>query len=193
MTLRGTLSVTVVVVKDEAAVLRRYLDDGEDELMASRDGADEAEAAWSPAKGEWSILQCVEHVVLAEEYLLTRLESGRREPAEISPARADMILDRGADRTNRMESPEAGRPKGRFRTLAAAVAAFRAVRSRTKELIDRKEDCLRLLITDHPIIRGPVNCFEIVLMMSVHPKRHAAQIESIRESFARSRHALQVR
>jgi hypothetical protein len=45
-------------------------------------------------------------------------------------------------------------------------------------------DDLRFWLTDHPLIPGPVNCYEILLMMSVHPVRHAEQIAEIRAALA---------
>ena len=37
-------------------------------------------------------------------------------------------------------------------------------------------DDLRCWVTDHPLIPGPVTCYETLGMMAAHPKRHAQQI-----------------
>jgi hypothetical protein len=41
------------------------------------------------------------------------------------------------------------------------------------------QEDLRCKITSHPII-GKVNCYEMLLMIAVHPHRHAKQIEEIK-------------
>ena len=86
-----------------------------------------------------------------------------------------------------MESPEVGRPHGRFRSLQEAVANFSEVRTRTVNWVNGLERDPRSWLTDHPLIQGLVNCVEILLTMCVHPRRHSEQIKLIRGSFARSR------
>jgi hypothetical protein len=38
----------------------------------------------------------------------------------------------------------------------------------------------RQMITDHPLIEGPVTCAETLVMIAAHPARNAKQIEEIR-------------
>jgi hypothetical protein len=61
----------------ERKVLVEDLDHGERVLMECLAGATQHEAEWCPSHGAWSILQCLEHLVLSEEDLLTRLEKAQ--------------------------------------------------------------------------------------------------------------------
>ncbi len=150
-------------------------------------GVDERMAARKPAPEAWSILECVEHLVAAEEFLLGRMLAARTaESASVDSARESRILKRGVDRTARMESPPVARPCGRYLHLRDAVASFSAVRTRTIEWVVGQEGDLRSPITDHPLIPGPVNCREMLLIISVHPRRHAEQIQEIRAAFERA-------
>jgi hypothetical protein len=176
-----------MLASEKQEILTR-LEEGQKALALALDGVDAEEAAWKPVTREWSILECVEHLVVAEEFLFSRLEAAR--PASgvvLDRAREAAILSRGLDRSTRMESPEVGRPHGRFCSLQEAVANFSEVRTRTVDWVNGLERDPRSWLTDHPIIRGPVNCYEILLIISVHPRRHSEQIKLVRSSFARSR------
>jgi len=176
------------MLEPERREILAHLEEGWKALALALDGVDEAEAAWKPGTRQWSILECVEHLVLSEDFLFSRLEVAR--PAAgvvLDRAREAAILSRGLDRSTPMESPEVGRPHRRFQALPEAVAGFSEVRARTVDWVNRLDRDPRSWLTDHPIIRGPVNCYEILLTISMHPRRHSEQINLIRSSFARSR------
>jgi hypothetical protein len=141
----------------------------------------EGVARRTPKSGGWSILQCMEHMVGSERYLLSRLllATAADRPEE-NRAREAKIAAIAADRSRRIEAPEMVRPTGRFSSLSEALAAFDAARA---EVIHWVEGCTgdpRQLLTDHPMIPGPVTCYETLLLIAAHPGRHAKQIEGIR-------------
>jgi hypothetical protein len=149
--------------------------------MAAVEGVDDLEARRKPSSKSWSILECIEHLAMAEEVMLSRIEAAQptAEPSS-NPAREAGILAHGADRSRRMESPEVARPSGRFKTLAEAVAAYSAVRARTLEWVNSEHGDPHSWIAIHPLIPTPLNCYEMLLVMAMHPRRHAAQIREIR-------------
>jgi hypothetical protein len=51
---------------------------GREALQAALDGVDEQLAVCSPGPGRWSILECVEHLAVAEEFLFSRLTKASR-------------------------------------------------------------------------------------------------------------------
>jgi hypothetical protein len=159
------------------------LQTGRDALIATLDGVDEPLAAQKPAPDAWSILECVEHVAVVEQLLLSRLTSAvRAETSHENRMREAMIAARGADRSRPIESPETARPRNRFGSLREALAAFDSARGETLRFLDGFSGDLRFCVTDHPVIPGPVNCFEILLLSSIHPARHAKQIAEVRSS-----------
>jgi hypothetical protein len=158
---------------------------GRDALCNALAGVDEPLAIRRPGTGRWSILECVEHVAVAEQFLLSRLTKATRSGhSHANPAREAIMLDRGLDRTRPGESPEAARPNGRFQSVKEALSFFDAVRAETVQFVEGFSDDLRSWLTDHPLIPGPVNCREILLLMSIHLRRHAKQIEEIRAALA---------
>jgi len=157
------------------------LNRGHAALQRALEGVDESLAARTPPQEGWSILECVEHVVVSEQYLLTRLAIAQ--PSSTLPAgreREARIAARAADRTRPIAAPAASEPRGRYATLHDAVAAFEAARRETIGFLERFEGDLRGWTTDHPLFPGPVTCYETVLMMAAHPGRHAEQIVEMR-------------
>ena len=169
--------------EQEKQELLRALKEGQDALRASLAGVDDALARRKPASGGWSILECVEHVAVAERFLLSRLTGASRseQPPE-NRARETWLAARAADRSRPIESPEAGRPAGRFESLSEALRDFDRARAETVRFVEKFADQMRFRLTDHPLIPGPVNCMEILLLVTAHPARHAKQIAEIRAS-----------
>lgn len=158
---------------------------GRDALGKALDGIDERMAVRQPGPGRWSVLECVEHLAIAEQLLLSRLTSAvRSDGSHPNPAREAKILERGLDRTTSVQASEAGRPHGRFRNLDEALSFFDSVRTETVRFVEGFSGDPRCWLTSHPLIPGPVNCYEILLLMSIHPVRHARQIGEIRAALA---------
>jgi hypothetical protein len=166
-------------VEDRNEILEN-LKSGSEALAEALTGISEENARRSPNAGRWSILECVEHVAAAEEYLLNEICHARRSEAPmINIAREAAIVDRGMNRARRIEAPEVARPRNRFATLKEAHEHFETTRKKTVRFV---EDCLddpRSMIANHPIV-GTANNYEILLMMAIHPHRHAEQIREIR-------------
>jgi DinB superfamily len=169
------------MLESEKREILAALETGSGALRAALAGIDERAAARKPGPASWSILECVEHLAVSERFLLSRLTSASRSGESHENRRREAVIaERGLDRTRRTESPEAGRPGGRFASLTEALSAFDAARAETIRFVEGFGDDLRLWITDHPSIPGPVNCHEMLLIISVHPARHARQITEIR-------------
>jgi hypothetical protein len=158
------------------------LEQGSTALLKALDGVTEGMAERSPAPGRWSILGCVEHLVLSEEYLFQQIVSADRSNAPLINERREALMPvRGLDRSRTMECPPAGCPSGLFTKLPEAVERFLALRERTSQFVRDNQADLRCWITTHPIM-GTVNCHEMLLSIAVHTLRHVQQIEEIKAS-----------
>jgi hypothetical protein len=168
---------------EERARLLAELESGRKALLDVLSGVTEEVAARRPAPERWSVIECVEHLAIAEDYLFSQIAASCCSDAPTlsmpSRNREALILSRGVDRTRPVQSPEGGRPTGRFATLREAVQYFLASRERTVRFVENCREDLRSKLTSHPII-GTVNCYENLLMMAVHPLRHSKQIEEIK-------------
>jgi uncharacterized damage-inducible protein DinB len=166
----------------EKQSLFETLNNGRDALETALAGVDDAMASRKPPSGGWSILECVEHMVLSEQYLLSRLRIAQFSTDPPHPSREARIAARAADRSRPIEAPSASQPTGRYPGLGEALDAFDAVRAETLEYVENLNDDPRSLTTDHPLFPGPVTCYETLLMMAAHPARHAQQILEIRRA-----------
>ena len=172
----------------EKQQLLRALRDGREVLGASLAGLDEKLAARKPANGGWSVRECVEHVVNVEEYLLGRLRAATEIPQpQENPKREAKIAAYAADRTRKIEAPPLSHAHGRFAAVPEALAAFDVARAGVMGWLEPFGGDLRCWVTDHPLVPGPVTCYETLVMIAAHPKRHAEQIEEIRKELAGGR------
>jgi hypothetical protein len=163
--------------EQERASLLNQLDQGRADLLRTLQGVTEEMAARSPTPQRWSILQCVEHLAISEEYLLTQtLAAWAVDAPMVNEKREGAIAERGPDRAYPIPAPAVALPSDRYSSLDTAVKSFLAARERTIQFVRGFSGDLRAQITTHPIF-GTVNCYENLLIIAVHPIRHAKQIE----------------
>jgi hypothetical protein len=167
---------------DRQALLQN-LEQGQQELLEALRGVSEDLVVRIPAPGSWSVLQCIEHVAVSEGYLFERLTVSRALGSpKVDEPREESIVVRGLDRTKNVRSPDAAEPTV-LRPLPMRSGTFRASRDRTIQFVRNCNEDLRAKVTDHPLI-GVLNCHELLLIMSVHPRRHARQVEEVRSALS---------
>jgi hypothetical protein len=167
---------------DERQQLLADLAKGRIFLFAALEGVTDHLAKRRPASGKWSVLECVEHVAVAEDFLFGQIVAATQTHSEttmVDARREALIVERSLDRTKQISAPESLLPIGRFQTIADAVQSFVVSRDRTIRFVENNREDLRCKLTSHPIA-GKVNCYEVLLLMATHPHRHAKQIEEIR-------------
>ena len=167
----------------EKLEVRHKLQAGRDAVHEAVAGLDEAVARRKPSAQQWSILECVEHMIESERYLLTRLHAAELSEQPFEKSRREQKLALlAADRTRRIEAPERVHPKGNFETLREALTAFDETRADVVRWVENCAGDPRRMITDHPLIVGPVTCMETLVMIAAHPARHAKQILECRHN-----------
>ena len=155
---------------------------GRDALLEAVAGLSEAQLQFRPRPESWSIADCVEHLAIAEDRLFALVAQGAAKPDGVSldPAKDDRMVRAVVDRSRKFAAPPAMRPAGRFASVAEAAAKFRDSRER---VIDYARDCqddLRHRFMMHPVL-GEIDCYRCLLLLALHPARHAAQIEKIKQ------------
>jgi uncharacterized damage-inducible protein DinB len=169
----------------ERRIMLRLLAEGSDALRSAVDGIDGPEAARKPADFSWSVLDCLEHVAVTESALFAGIRNATPAGApQHNPEREAKISNRALDRGRFIAAPEIVVPAGRFATAAEALAAFQSARAETVRWVETFQDDPRKWLTTHPMVRTPVNCWEMLLMIALHPTRHALQIATTRAAIA---------
>jgi DinB superfamily len=179
----STIPGTASGIEVEKAILLETLRRGGEAFLHSVVGVSEATSRLRPAESRWSVLECAEHVAVAEEVMLA-LVTGKRKPRNAEePKRDGRILRSGTDRSMRFDASDQSRPRGRFSTLAEAVAHFQMVRERTLRLVQETSEDLRATEVTHPHhVVGVISTYECLLLMGSHAQRHALQIEEVKSS-----------
>jgi hypothetical protein len=126
----------------------------------------------------WSVLECLEHVVAVEERHFAWLTSAEEIVSARDADKELRLFSIMRSRLNKVETPEAFVPRGRFATVEPAVAAFETARARMVEVVRAKGDAIYAVGVTHPYF-GDVNGAELVQLADGHARRHAEQIREI--------------
>jgi DinB superfamily len=177
----STLPNTIATSPAEKEMLLALLRESRQRFLRSFAGVSDKQSRCRPAEGQWSILDTVEHLTVAETRMLRRLKDPRFPRSADAPNREEALLHGVADRSRKMESPEGALPTGRFANLEEAAAQFQAARLSTILFVEQSNENLRATGVRHPLV-GEVSTFEMLIIMAKHAERHALQIEEIKSS-----------
>jgi uncharacterized damage-inducible protein DinB len=179
----STLPNTVATSRAEKETLLALLRESRQRFLASFAGVTEEESRRRPAEGSWSVLDTVEHLTAAETVMLRLLKNPRSPRPADAPNRETFFLERLGTRNRKVETPESGRPTGRFASLEEARARFETIRAGTIGFVEQNEEDLRATEVAHPHpLVGKVSTHEMVIIIAKHAERHALQIEEIKNS-----------
>ena len=149
-------------------------------------------AQWSfkPAPNVWSVAECAEHIVLAEDFLFTTAQQIMKTPAVERPESSNEAQDRKIalmveDRSQKATAPEPITPSGRFATPEAAAREFTRLRDRNLAYARSISDELRTHVTKGPL--GTMDAYQFLLLMAVHSARHTEQIREVESNAAYSK------
>jgi DinB superfamily len=162
--------------------LLRLLTASRKKLLESAEGLTDEQARMRPAEDRWTVLECVEHVGLVEDVMfsaVTTKMAPEEPPADRS--REQEIIRRATNRSQKIGAPEIVSPGGKFATLSEALEHFERSRARTIEYVESCDSDLRSVAATHPVL-GKATGQEFMLILALHPARHALQILELREA-----------
>jgi hypothetical protein len=170
------------VLSEPAVRITAALSESSRDLHHSLASISDADAVRRPDPRRWSVLDCVEHLVLAERGLLSRIVAAAPgEPLPEDSAREARAVGAVVNRSRSADAPEPARPAGRFPTLAHALEQFDTAREATLHFAREHRDDLALRAVMHPFF-GILSGEEMLLVMCGHVRRHTDQIREIREA-----------
>jgi uncharacterized damage-inducible protein DinB len=134
-----------------------------------------------PSENAWSVVDCVEHIVIAEKAWHVRLQG--RQPAKEPIDRAkDDFVNRVAVRSEKRSAPERAQPKSKYTTLAEATEEFRTARNQTIDFAEHTAEDFREFSVEHAL--GVFDIHQFLLLAAAHAEGHTKQIEEIKASAA---------
>jgi hypothetical protein len=157
-------------------------------LLAAIEGISEIDAAKKPSAERWSVLECVEHMALTERGVFAMMQTALQAPVASEAERAktkgkaEMLAKFMPDRSRRATAPVEVAPKGMFKTLAEARAAFVSARKTTIEFVSKTELPLHSHVSKH-FAFGELDVYQWFVLMSAHVERHTKQVNEVKASW----------
>jgi len=169
----------------ERAYLLEQLESSKKAMLASIQGASPAQWAFKPAPTVWSVKECAEHIILAEDFLFDTVQKILKSPEVARPAGSTeqvdhIIVTKVQDRSQKATAPEAIVPSGKFATPEDAAREFTMRRDKTIAYVKSTDDPLRVHVAPSP--GGPMDAYQFLLLLASHSARHTAQIREVQSN-----------
>lgn len=167
----------------ERAFLLEQLELSKKAFPASIAGLTDAQWRFKPAPAVWSVAECAEHIVLAEDFLFATSQQILKSPAVARLATSNPEVDKRLaagimDRSQKATAPEQITPAGgKFATPAEATREFLARRAKTIEYVKTTQDDLRVHTAPGPL--GPMDAYQFLILLATHTGRHTLQIKEV--------------
>jgi uncharacterized damage-inducible protein DinB len=168
----------------ERAFLIEQMEMSKKAFLASISGISDAQWTFKPAPNVWSVQECAEHIVLSETFISGLAQQLLKSDAVPRPEKSNSEFDHQLavmvqDRSHKATAPEPIDPAGKAATLtpAAAAKAFTEKRDQNEEYVKTTSDDLRTHVGPGPV--GPMDAYQVLLLMATHTARHTAQIKEV--------------
>jgi uncharacterized damage-inducible protein DinB len=135
------------------------------------------------APDRWSVAETLEHIALAEDYLLGNITQNIMKapagPANRDTAKLDaLILAAVPDRSQKRQAPGPLVPTNRW-TPADTLARFEKSRENTIQFLQSTQDLREHVSSDNPF-KQPMDAYEWLLFIAAHSERHTKQIAEVK-------------
>ena len=168
----------------ERAYLLDQLEQSKKAMLASIKGLTPEQWTFKPAPAVWSVQECAEHIVLAETFISGMAQQVLKTPAVPRPEKSNAEFDHQLaimiqDRSHKATAPEPIDPAGRAASLTPTAAAkqFTEKRDQNEEYVKTTSDELRTHVGPGPV--GPMDSYQVLILMATHTARHTAQIKEV--------------
>ena len=147
-------------------------------LVDEVSGLSPAQLEFRPAPGSWSIMQVVEHLMIADPIYWQDFKNAMKAaPSNRKRSSSDdSVLWYGIDRTQRQKAIPAEDVKGKLHDLGAGLAVVRKVHAQMLEYIKTTDEDFR----SHVVEREGSDAYQWLLLISTHEQRHILQIREIK-------------
>lgn len=166
----------------ERSYLIEQLESSKKAMLASISGISQAQWEFKPAPAVWSVKECAEHIILAEDYIFNASQGILKSPVVERPERSNpevdhMLVAGVQDRSQKATAPEPIVPAGKIATPADAAGEFTKRRDHSIDYVKTTQDALRVHVADGPV--GQMDAYQFLLLMASHSARHTAQIREV--------------
>ncbi len=151
------------------------LHSSQEQVLAALDAVAPELHEQSAVEGRWNVLQCIEHVVNAEEGM-ARLWQKLGAPGAGVPENDRVIREEIFSGAKKRTAPERVAPMGKIKNVAEARERFVASRAATIAMVEQlPAEELRGRIVPHPVT-GTADGYQLFQIMARHAAHHSRQI-----------------
>lgn len=168
--------------RDKALAL---LAESEATLRACIEEVSDTQWPWKPAPDRWSIGETVEHIVVVEPFLFSRVQSAIsagvvEDAAERTAGKAELLERIMVGRQQRVPAPPPVIPKGGI-SRTDLLARFATQRSAFVDWIETTDEDLHRYTAEHRFATfGTLSAYQWLLNISLHTLRHCKQIDEVK-------------
>jgi DinB superfamily len=172
------------MTKVERAQLLSQLKSSEAGLLTSIKGLTPAQWTFKPSPDAWSVQECAEHLILAEDLIFdeARKTLGTPAVARLQNATSEgdrQIVAQMEDRSKKAKAPKVIQPAGKLPTPESAAQEFKLRRDKTIAYVKTTNDPLRVHVGDGPS-GATADVYQFLLELAAHSVRHTAQIREVK-------------
>jgi hypothetical protein len=158
------------------------LDRSRQRLLATVQGLSREQLQFRSASDRWSVAECVEHIIIVEQFLLAGLERLAQQADDPSThsdwnGRDEAFLAQVVGRARQLQAVEAHQPTGRWQT-ERLLLEFETTRARVRTFVASTAADLRSRPVVHPSL-GRLDAYQLLLFVGAHCDRHRRQSEEV--------------
>ncbi|HVI45678.1 MAG TPA: DinB family protein [Chitinophaga sp.] len=171
---------------EDRALLISQLQQTKEKLLKDLEGLSDQQLEYKSAPDRWSVIECVEHITLAEKGFLDGVQQLVKQPANPEKRSDVKVTDEGiltmvTDRSHKFKAPDPLQPKHTLGKPTDVIKAFTEQRDKLIDYVTNTTDELRSHISDKMPL-GPMDAYQILLLDAAHTTRHTMQLEEVKAS-----------
>ncbi|PKD17212.1 hypothetical protein APR41_07220 [Salegentibacter salinarum] len=182
----ASLPLTAQQNTNNKEFLFNYFEETTEQLEDEISGLSEEQMHFKPSEEEWSISQCIEHIILTEIMLYEMAKTELDKP-ENPERKGDVkfkdedLIEGIKDRSKKAQASDELTGEGQYNSPEIAIADFKEQRQLILDFIETTPvETFRNHISDSPF--GAVDTYQSILFIAGHTARHTLQIEEIKAS-----------
>ena len=170
---------------EERAKAVKLLKDSQAETLDALEKLSDAQLKFKPAPDRWSVLECAEHIMLAESLLFEAVKKA----ADTKPnpdweaktkGKTEFLEDVLAGRKGKAQAPESIVPSAKL-SREEVIKKFKEARAKTLKFAEETQVPLKEHTMDHPSpIFGTLNAYQWLVYIPYHNIRHNKQIAEVK-------------
>ncbi|MGH2566484.1 MAG: DinB family protein [Ginsengibacter sp.] len=152
------------------------------DLVAAVQGLSDVQLNFKPAPDRWSILECVQHIMLSSKSLWESQQIAMMERNDSNWKASfpdDSVIKLLEDRTHKAQAPEPLKPvHSPYKTLDKTLKVFNKDRDKLIDYVRTSRDDMR-----NHFIKAWLDVFDTyqwILIISAHTNRHTQQINEVK-------------